>query len=101
MPSARIEMQLHHHVHFQIEIARQKTCADWNIDHHNNGRQESHSAWVRGSKYVIIWPWAENKYRTQLADIHVGQTTRVRKSKHSKEQTPKKKKEIEYGNVTL
>ena len=35
-------MQLHHHVHFQIEIARQRTCADRN-------------------KYVLIWPWAENK----------------------------------------
>ena len=56
---------------------------------------------VRGSKYVIIWPWAENKYRTQLADIHVGQTTRVRKSKHSKEQTPKRKRKSKYGNVTL
>lgn len=36
---------------------------------------------VRGLKYVLIWPRAENKYRTQLTDTNVGQTTRVRGSK--------------------
>ena len=60
---------------------------------------------VRGSKYVIIWPWAENKYRTQLADIHVGQTTQVRGSKHGKEHTAKKhlyeKGNRKYGNIAL
>jgi len=51
---------------------------------------------VAPPRTILNW-----KYRTQLTDIYVGQTTRVRGSKHRKEHTTKKKKEIEYGNVTL
>ena len=62
MPSARIEIKK-----TVIFIRAQK---------------QSHPTQVRELKYVIIGPWAENKYRTQLTDIYVGQTTRVRESKY-------------------
>ena len=69
----------------RIEITMFFTnCVNWNIltDELRNHFINCTSQNVRGLKYVIIGPWAKNKYRTQLTDIYVGQTTRVRESKY-------------------